>query len=250
MALAGTQLAGLIGKGSNTVGGIDTTITIWGLWYFNSATGLGTTVSVQIIGQDCGDFTVAADGSVTVPLFGTTFAGVAGVVTMANLLATDGLYNIEQNCPISILNGGPRLLINVPVVIGRVYVSQGQRVRAVNAADLQTEAGPALGLQRRTDTFSALVQDAVVVQFGTSFFPRPLGNMLSQPLFPGGVDPNSGSLAPAVGYSGIIRQTLTAGGYDFVNGPSDYDDMFCWQVDRPWPFVINSVTCFLESEKK
>jgi len=235
-----SSLGGLVGKGITTVSTNSTKIQFWGLWHLliGNAT---PTVSVQMLGQDCGDFTVAGDGSVTVPFKGTTFGGNDGVVALADLFTYNDLYNdAEQVTPVSVVSGSATSYLHIPVVIGTPYVSQGQRLRAATAADVQTPSGPGLGKLRRTHQFAALVKDAVVVSFGTSLTPTPTGNMLTGLMFAGGADPNSGSLATAAGYSGVYRQTLTA--------TDDFDDMFCWQVDRPWPFAIMAVTNFLHAQ--
>lgn len=233
------SVGGLLAKGSNPSGGNDTRIKIWGLWHFLIAS-MGTTVSVQIIGQDCGDFTVAADGSITVPIYGTTISSVPGVVTIANLIAADGLYNMEQATPLEIQSGSVVKYLNVPMVIGRGFVAQGQRLRAATADDIKSPSGPALGKLRRTHEFSALIADAVVVSFGTKLTPTPTGNMIeADDLLDGHETGTTINVTAGAGFSGVYRGTLTA--------TYDFDDQFCWQVDRPWPFAIMAVTSFLKA---
>src|SRR5487761_149484 len=130
MAIQGS-VGGMIAKGTGSLDGSnnDTVVQIWGLWHFLIPT-LGTTVSVQMLGQDCGDFTVAADGSVSVPLYGTTSGGNIGVVKLADILTYSGLYDIQQATPTQLTVANVATFLNIPIVIGRAFVAQGQRLRA------------------------------------------------------------------------------------------------------------------------
>jgi hypothetical protein len=238
----GTSVGGMVAEGTGALdgNGNDTVVQIWGLWHFNATTNLGTTVSVQMLGQDCGDFTVASDGSVKVPLQGTTFAGSTGVVKLTDIVTYSGVYDIQQSTPLHLTIANVSTFLNIPIVIGRAFVSQGQRLRAATAEDIRSPTGPALGKVRRTHQFAALVVDAVKVQFGTSLTPTPLGNMDYAVMQLQG--DQGGTLGVGQTYTGVYRGTVEA--------PGDFDDMFCWQVDRPWPFTITAVSSFLVSEDR
>ena len=68
------------------------------------------------------------------------------------------------------------------------------------------------------------------------------GNMIQTPFYKGGADPATGALDAAKGFSGVYRQTLTA--------THDFDDMLCWQIDRPYPFALMAINAFLKSEDR
>ena len=227
------SLGGLIGKGNNS-GGTDTQVQIWGLYHL-----VGVTVSVYIIGQDCGDFTVAADGSVTVPLLGTTLGGVVGEVSLANLIAADGEYG-ESDCPLVVHSATVSHSITVPAVIGQPYVTQGQRLRALLPADLGLREGPGLGIPRQTKQFAVLVKDAVNVTFGTSLTPTPLGDMITCTF----AAPTDAALPVGTGFDGVWWETLDD------PGAANYDSALCWQIDRPYPFALMAVTQFIDAEDR
>lgn len=242
------SIGGLVGKGGNTVSGNDTQIQFWGFWHFLIST-MGTTVSVQMDGVDCGDFTVAADGSVTVPLLGTTLGGVAGVVSITQLIADDETVDTvsgdavgaqENTVPIQLTASGATVFIDIPVVIGRAFVTQGQRLRPLQPPDTRTQTGPALAMTSRGHMFGVLVKDAVVASFGSSLTPTPTGDMISC-VFGGSTGSTDGStpLPFAAGYDGVWWETWDC---DY-----SFDTQFCWQVDRPWPFVLIATTGFLET---
>lgn len=237
-----SSVGGLIGKGTGVLdaGNNDTVVQIWGLWHFQAATNFGTNVSVQMLGQDCGDFTVASDGSVQVPFFGSSAGGNIGVVKLADVQTYTGVYDIQQTTPLQLTIANVTTFVDIPIVIGRAYVTQGQRLRAASAEDIRSPTGPALGKVRRTHQFAALVVDAVKVQFGTSLTPSPLGNMDYALMQVQG--DQGGALTVGQSYTGVYRGTVEA--------PGDFDDMFCWQVDRPWPFTLTAVSSFLVSEDR
>ncbi len=228
-------IGGLIAKGITTVSTNSTQLQIWGLGHFRFS-GMSTTVSVTVLGVDCGDFTVAAGGSVTIALTGgAAVSGNAGVVSLAALVAADALYSIEQSTPAQVVVAGVTTNINIPIVIGHPYVAQGQRLRPATADDGKSLQGPLLGKRRRSAQFAALVQDAVVVSFGTLLTPTPSGNMISSTMLDGGA--TGSALAQGVGYTGVFRQTLV--------DDSTFDGALCWQVDRPYPFVICAINQFV-----
>ncbi len=229
------SIGGLIGYGGDEVNTYHTTITFAGAWHLT-----GATVSVQMLGQDCGDFTIAADGTVKVPLLGATVGGVVGVVDIANIIADSGKYDDqEQVVPIELKSAGIITYPRIPVVIGTAFVSQGQRLRLMSQPDAQTRSGPVLAETRRGYMYGVLVKDAVVASFGTSLTPTPTGDMISEVF--SGLD-GYAALPRATGFDGVWWQTWDTN-YDF-------DNMFCWQVDRPWPFVLCATTAFIRTEER
>ena len=229
-------IGGLIGKGGTNVGGVDTTLQIWGLSHLT-----GDTVSVCLGALDLGDFTVAADGSVTVSLLVTGSQTAAW--SAAQLVAMDSSTAYGENTMlIEIQPDTPtgEIFVNVPCVIGSPFVSQGQRLRLASQKDAKTATGDALGMTRRTHWFSALLQNVVQIQFGTSLTPSPLGNMDQWDT----TDPVTGALlAGGVAYSGVISLPCPGDGYSF-------DSMLCWQIDRPYPATVVSAISFLQTQER
>ena len=243
------SIGGLIAYSAANDGTNTTKITIAGLWHFLIAS-LGTTVSVQLAGVDCGDVTVQADGTVTIPLSGTTIAGGAadgsdlvGVVPfsqLATISANSGTYgNLESVVPMELISNTATVYWWIPCVVGRQYVSQGQRLRSLSDNDGRTRNGPSLGETRRGHMYSMLVKDGVKVGVGTTFSPSPTGDLITVTF-----TDLQGNAAPPFGY-----------GFDGVwwdNWASDYnfDNQFCWQIDRPVPLVICATTVFEDTEER
>lgn len=222
-------ISGLIGKGGGAVANVDKTLQIWGLSHL-----VGETVSVFLDGQDGGDYTVAADGSITMSIDSVSYT-----VTAATLVASDGDYG-ESTTPILVHNGSATpVWTSVGVVVGQPFVSQGQRLRPATAADGASQQGPILGMTRRTDRFAVLVQDAIVMRFGTSLTPTPTGNMI-QAIFVQADD-----ITPILAgnmFSGVYWSD-TYDGYGLDGG-------LCWQVDRPWPATVCAVSQFLTAMER
>ncbi len=223
-------IGGLIAKGNN-ISSTDTTLQIWGLYHL-----VGITVSVLLGGLDLGDFTVAADGSVTVSLVVT--ANQTAAWSAAQLVAMTGDYG-ECTMRAYLNPGTGAVFVDIPCVIGQAYVSQAQRLRLATNQDAKTMTGPTLGMTRRTHLYSALVQDVVQITFGTLLAPSPLGNMDAWDT----VDPVTGTaIAGGVAYSGVIIGTLEDG-YSF-------DSMLCWQVNRPYPATVSAVSSFVQTQER
>jgi hypothetical protein len=221
-------IGGLIGKGGNAIASVDQTLTIWGLYHLT-----GETVAVNLGALDLGDFVVAADGSVTVSLVVTVNQTAAW--SAAELIAMNDQYG-EGTMLIQVNPGTGAVFVNVPCVVGQAYVSQGQRLRLTTMQDAKTRTGPALGMIRRVHEYAALLENTVEISFGTSLTPTPAGNMDPWDQ----IDPATGSaIDVTAGYSGVIT--------GHPNDAPGYDGMLCWQIVRPYPATVCSVTSFLET---
>lgn len=199
----------------------DTTITFYGFWHLE-----GETVRITILGLDCGTAVVQADGSVTATLANNP------LLTPAYLLAnSNALSGVEQNVTFSISTDAGLSSVTVPVVIGLDYTTKGQLLRPDVAADIHSPLGPGLGKTRRLHMFAALVQDAVAISFGTDF---------SSSLTAARFTTADGATARAEDspYSGVYWDTLKDG-YSF-------EGQLAWQVNRPYPCTIASVSVFLD----
>ena len=199
---------------------------------------IGTTVSVNIAGLNCGDYVVQSDGSISVP-YGSDPDGY---------LAADYLYDYSQNPPTQGWVNGCSIwvapvqlsdvltLITVPISVGYRYITQGQRVRPNTAAQAKTQQGDALGVLRRANQFAALVVQGVNddLAFGTDF-----SRLRAVELYqPDQVTP----LDHATVFAGVYHASLDDG--------SSFDGMLAWQTSAPQPCVLAAVTTFLETEER
>jgi hypothetical protein len=222
---------GLIGKGGTNVSGVDTTLTIWGLFHLTN-----DIVSVCLGALDLGDFTVAADGSVTVSLLAT--AGQPNAWSAIQLLNMNADYG-ESTTLIQVNSGAGATFANVPCVVGSAYTTQGQRLRLITVQDAKTPTGPVLATVRRSQMWGALLQNAIQISFGTSFTPGTVGNMDPWDT----IDPVTGdALVAGVAYSGVVTGILEDG--------HSYDSMLCWQVNRPYPATVVSISSFLQTHER
>ena len=236
-----------MGQGGDTVGGNDTKVTIWGSSHLRIYTG---TFTVYMLGADCGDFSLASDGSVVVPLFGNTIGGVAGVVKLADLVtfstptAQRADYG-EQTARLFITSGGVTQNVFVPIVIGLTYRSLGQRLRPALESDVKSATGPALGKTRRTHQYAALVLDGVQASFGTVPTLIAGANTVSV-TFPGlylnNLDPVTNPPTQFGTFSGVYWNTLI--------DQYSFDSMFTWEVERPWPLTIRATSSFVHTQER
>lgn len=203
----------------------DTDLTFNGFWHL-----AGETVTAVIAGLDCGDFTVAADGSIVVPLQ----SDAGGLLTADYIIAQDGVTpGAEQNMQINISNGSTHDVVTVPVVIGKTYTSQGQTLRPATEADVKSRTGAALGKIRRGSMLTALLSNAQGVCFGTDF------NHLDPAVLSSGTGDNV--MPQNQMFSGVYRNQTLKDDYGF-------DSMICWELTRPWPCTVNAVSVFLEAQ--
>ncbi len=221
-------ITGLLAKGINASGNVSQDLQVWGLSHL-----IGKTVSAFVNGEDVGDLTVAADGSVTIDISSSSHS-----VTAATIVSNDDDYG-ESTTAVTIQNGSTAVLVYAAIVIGLPFVSQGQRLRAATREDVRSDAGAALGMTRRTHMAAVLIQDAVVMRFGTLLTPTPTGNM-----FPADFKQadDATDIASGTMFSGVYVTPLEDG-YTF-------DGALCWQIDRPWPCTILAVSQFLKAEER
>ena len=227
----GSAVGGLMGKIATTGANLQ----VWGLYHLENQV-----VSAFVNGQDCGDYTVALDGSVTIIVNGNTGIATTGkgnTITSAYLLASGGAGWGEMATPLAITTAGGTTDVLCALAIGLPYYTQGQRMRPASGSDVQSPSGPALGKTRRSHMFAALLLNTVQVEFGTAL--DPSGNML-----PAAFSAYEGMASDATGtmYSGVYFNTLVDN-YSF-------DSALCWQVSRPYPCTIVACTQFLHTTER
>lgn len=195
-----------------------------GLWHL-----AGETVAATIAGLDCGNFAVAADGSITVPLQ----SDAGGLLTADYIISQDGIApGVEQNTSIRIYDGSTHVTVTVPVTIGAPYTSRGQTLRPATEADIKSRTGAALGKVRRGSLLAALLSNTSAVGFGTDF-----ANLDDAQLTTGTGDT---AMPQTSMFSGVFRNQTLKDDYGF-------DTMVAWEISRPWPCTIAAVSVFLDA---
>lgn len=116
---------------------ITTGVKLYGLWHLRGQ----TNITAFLAGLDCGDHTVAADGTMTVN-YGTD----------PDALFTHSYY-----------------VAHPTAVVGYKYTSQGQILRPGTKEEAGAMNGPPLAKARRAHMLGANVVNAVGVSFGTDF---------------------------------------------------------------------------------
>jgi hypothetical protein len=190
-------------------------LTLYGLSNHGTAT-----VSVQIGGLDCGDFTVS-NGTVFVPWQ----SDPGKELTLAYLQSLD---SDDWSSDMSVTIDGTSTVF--PAAVGFTYTSQGQLLRPIAPQDAGTANGPALGKTRRAHYYSVLFAGAIngTVSIGTSGTLRPIALSTVQE---GPVQVDTKTL-----YSGLYANTL--------EDDSSYDSMIAWQITRPVPCIIAALGWF------
>jgi hypothetical protein len=154
--LDGWFLDGAITPSSQTIADTNTEVVFYGL---NHA--IGDTVTVWAAGLDLGDYTVASDGSVTVPI-----GAANGLFTLTLAQSFDGA---------------------IPAVIGTCFTSRGQIVRPAEQQKTGSRIGPAQGETRREHMFNTLLFNTQGISFGTNFdylYPATFQQYLNGPEIP------------------------------------------------------------------
>jgi hypothetical protein len=120
-----------------------------------------------------------------------------------------------------------------PVAIGYAYPSQGQILRAIAPAESGAQNGPALGKTRRTHMYSALLQQAQGIKFGTDFSSTRAAQLRSL----------GGSPIPLTSLYSKVHQDTLQDDYGF-------DSMLCWEIDRPYPATVCTLGAFLHTQDR
>lgn len=203
-----------------TVGGVSG-LTLYGLFANN-----GETVSAQIGGLDCGDYTVA-NGTIFVPY--QSDPGKAFTLTYLQSISASTYGDMAVT-----IDG---TTTTIPAVTGFTYTSQGQLLRPTMPPDVGTQNGPGLGKTRRLHQFGALMTLGVS---GT----MSIGDNPNTNLFP--ITFRQADFNTAVPttqlYSGLHWDTLDS---DY-----NFDGMVYWQVSRPVPCTIAAISGYLHGQDR
>src|SRR5579859_4275351 len=185
-------------------------------------------VGVVIAGLDCGNFVVAADGTIFVP-YGSD---PDGLLTPSYLNAvSDPRSTNAALVSFSITVGSDTITVYVPVLIGYVYVSQGQTLRPKTEPVTKNPTGGVTGMKRRIYGWGASLTNTVGLQVGTTF-----SNTQPMPFY----DLNQTNFTRDQMYTGIV--------FSAANDSDSYDGQLCFQVTRPYPCTINTLTAYMDIE--
>lgn len=201
-------------------------IVLTGFWHL-----IGEELAVYLAGLDCGDYTVAADGTIVVPYQSDPDT----LLTPAYIKAiSDAGYGTTSEHPATIvvtIEGVP-VTCTVPLCVGYTYNSDGQLVRPDDEKEAHTVTGSAMGKKRRIHQYAVNFVDAIGIKIGTTFSNTRPAHFKTD----GGTPYNS-----AAGFTGIHRETLDA--------TSNYDNMLCWRISRPFPCTIAAISGLMETSE-
>lgn len=190
----------------------------------------GQAVDVCIAGLDCGTITANVDGSVFVP-FGADPDGLftAGYLnSISNPLSTNPAL-----VTFNITNGaGDVLTVSVPVLVGYSYSSVGQCLRPTTEGQTKSPMGGAVGKRRRMQRAGFEFINTQGVSIGNK-----QGNMDAIQFKDAGANTTTKDTL----FSGIMQLA--------VRDTNSYDGQLYWEITRPYPCTIVSVTTFLETEE-
>jgi hypothetical protein len=199
---------------------------------------IGASVEVVIGGLDCGAFTVASPGTVTVPLASIPVPeGYPDAGTY--LLTLDvGPYNTTAygdatNMLTMQVDGGGRATMYIPIYIGFPYPSLGAPMRPTGPQQIKSPAGGSTGKLRRVWSIAVLLSRSQGLQFGTN-----TGNLLPAAFqFDGGASYPNNLL-----FDGVHYMT--------VEDNDSYDGIPWWYAPGVYPVCLNSLTAFTETKER
>lgn len=201
-----------------------TNLVLNGMWHLT-----GKIASVVIGGLDCGDFLVAADGTVTVPLQ----SDPGQLLTTAYLNSVSALTYGDRAVPISPASAAKTAIV-IPAVVGFTFTSDGQVLRPATKDDSGAQQGPAQGKTRRLHQFTVMLNNACQgIKFGTVF------SKLRPAIFKskGGTTLPNNQM-----FSGIFEST--------IEDDYSFDGMLCWRISRPLPATVVSVGGFISTQDR
>ena len=121
----------------------------------------------------------------------------------------------------------------IPFCVGATYCSQGQILTPVTPQESMTQSGPSQGKFRRITDAMPLLEATQGMSMGVDFLDmRPL-----KFTSPGGTVPLT------------LQQTFSGVYKGQVDAQSNFDNMWCWEVCRPYPCTVVAVECQLQANE-
>lgn len=190
-------------------------------------------VEVMIAGLDCGAFTVSATGTIVVPLSSNPYLSGA-YLQAVDVGPWDKITYGDATSSITVQVAGSGIAtVYVPVTIGFPYLSFGQKLRPTSESQTKSQAGGATGKLRRVWSYAALLTHSQGVSFGTN----PSALTAAPFRF------NDGTAFPNnVLFDGVV--------YDTLKDSDSFDGMVCWSIPGPYPFIMMSLTSFVETHER
>lgn len=195
---------------------------------------IGTTVTAWVCGLDCGDYVVASPGYIIVP-FGSD---PDGLFTLAWIISASLVVDTgnPQNCQVDVYYSSATHRLVIPVAIGYAYKSRGQLLRPMKQETIRSQVGPGLAKKRRVHEVGILFNAT-----GGKFY---LGTDFSV-MYPAQFyDSTGGLMDNSTLFSGVYWDTIE----DEMSG-NGYDGMVCWEIRRPYPATVVSLTGFMELDE-
>ena len=190
----------------------------------------GLSVDVCIAGLDCGTIVSNIDGSLFVP-FGADPDGLF-TASYLNMVSNPASTN-PANTTIVITNGaGDVVTASVPVLVGYSYPSVGHLLRPTTEGQIKSPLGAGVAKRRRMHRAGFEFINAQGVSIGNQH-----GNTDVIQFKDAGLT----TVTRDVLFSGIMQLP--------VRDSNSYDGQLYWEITRPYPCTIVSVTTFLEIEE-
>lgn len=138
----------------------------------------------------------------------------------------------------SIYVGGAAVPMTIPAVIGFPYASRGQTLRPAAESEIKSSRGSGLGKIRSVPEIAALLDKTAGISFGSD-----PNNLIAATLRGGGgAGGDSVPLATSALFSGVYRDTF--------QDDEAFDGEICWEITRPYPATVVSITGFVKLEER
>ncbi len=173
----------------------------------------------------------ATDSTQTTAIFGLFDPAFANRMQQGG--GAPGGSNIAAGPPFLKLSFG--LTYCAPFAVGHTYCSRAQILRPVTAQESMTQTGPSLGKLRRSTYAGVLLADTQGMSMGVDFLTmRPLAFKRDNGIGRAGGGVTTLPLTQT--FSGVYGMALGT-----VDADSNYDNMWCWEVCRPYPCTVVAV---------
>lgn len=191
----------------------------------------GVPLDICIAGLDCGTVVSdSGDGSVFVP-FGSDPDGLF-TASYLNSVSNPNSTNPALTT-LTITNGaGDTLTVSVPVLVGYSFNSAGQCLRPTTEGQIKSPMGGGVAKRRRMHRAGLELVNAQGLAIGNRH-----GNTDFVQFKDNGLNTTTHDIL----FSGIMQLP--------VRDSNSYDGQLYWEVTRPYPCTIVSVTTFLEVEE-
>ena len=147
-------------------------------------------------------------------------ARIAQFTLLASIESGGDVRVSQYTVLVSVLRG-----YRLPIALGHTFTSQVQIARPPVQQESATRTGPSQGKLRRAVYAAPLLVDAQGVSMGVDFLRmRPIA-------FP---SPNTVAALP-------LTQTFSGVILGLVDAESNYDNMWCWEITRPYPCTLAAV---------